>query len=350
MIADMNRVERADLQPYLDRLRALPFVRALKVGSGERPAGPRRADAVLRIRTPAGVHLVLVEVKRTNPTLPIIDGLLAGGRDRRGTAWMVLAPYIGPQIGRRLRDNDVNYHDLAGNCHLALGRNYLALIEGRRPDRRAPAERGVRGPGLQVLFAILARPELLNVPVRRLADAAGIGKTAAAEMLARLAAEGLVGADRGGRRLLRPRIVLDRWLAGYATVVRPRLLVGRYRTNDPDPAALEERLGRVMKGAGTWAWGGGAAAMRLTRHYRGIETVLCVQEQIPDFARRARALPARDGPLIVMKAPGRVAFEGVERDTVHPLLVYTELLAAGDERAREAAGRIWDRYLRRDAA
>jgi hypothetical protein len=344
----MKPLTPPDLQPYLARLRALPFVRAVKAEITARAADETaRADALFRVRTATGEHPLRAAIKRANLTRPLVDDLLTRLRRHPGKAWILLAPYVGPQLGQHLRDNGANYLDIAGNCHLALGRNYLALIEGKRPVRPALPECGVRGPGHQVLFAILARPDLLDAPVRTLAAAAGVGKTAAADMLARLHSEGLVGTDRDGRRLLQPQIVLDRWLAGYTALVRPRLLIGRYRTSDADPTALEKRVERTLRETTIWAWGGGAAAMRLTRHYRGIDTVLHVAEPIPDLPRRLRALPARDGPLTVMKVPGRVAFEGRKARTVHPLLVYTELLASGHERAREAARRIWDRYLAR---
>jgi hypothetical protein len=166
-------------------------------------------------------------------------------------------------------------------------------------------------------------------------------------MIVRLTEEGLVGTGLNGRRLLQRQIVLDRWLAGYTTVVRPRLLIGRYRTDDSDPIALERKIENTLRRDMTWGWGGGAAAMRLTHHFRGTDTVLHLAAPISDLPRRLRALPARDGPLIVIRTPGPIALEGVEAGTVHPLLVYTELLATGQSRALEAAATIWDRYLAR---
>ena len=135
-------------------------------------------------------------------------------------------------------------------------------------------------------------------------------------------------------------------MAGYATVVRPRLLVGRYRTNDADPETLEERIEKALGETVTWAWGGGAAAMRLTKLYRGEATVLHVDVPPADLARRLRALPAEGGPLTILQGPGRIAFEGALPRTVHPLLVYTELLTARSARARDAAREIQERYLR----
>ena len=101
-----------------------------------------------------------------------------------------------------------------------------------------------------------------------------------------------------------------------------------------------------MGGKTSWGFGGGAAAYRLSGYYRGPDTVVHLQPPDFDIAKKLRALGADDGPLILLRAPGPIAFEGVKSHTVAPLLVYTELLFAGDKRAREAAVEIERKYLR----
>jgi hypothetical protein len=341
----MNPAELTELQPYLTHLRGLPFVRGIRVEKAKQRADLYGVDALVHLRTLIGERELRAEIKRTHLTRPLADAFLARVRPFAKVRWILLAPYVGTEIARYLRENNMNYLDAAGNCCLAIDQNYLVLVEGRRPMRKAPTERGVRGPGHQVLFAILARPDLLNAPVRTLAQAAGIGKTAAADMLVRLESEGLVGTDREGRRLLQPKIALDRWLAGYNALVRPKLLVGRFRTNDPRVGALEERIEHELGDTVQWAWGGGAAAMRLTGYYRGTDTLVHIAHVVRDFGKRLKAIPAEGGPLIVLRVPGRVAFEGIKPRTVHPLLVYTELLFAGTERDRAAAEEIAHQFL-----
>ena len=114
---------------------------------------------------------------------------------------------------------------------------------------------------------------------------------------------------------------------------------------EQNPAALENRIEKTLGETPAWAWGGGGAAMRLTKHYRGEETILHVETAPPDLPKRLRALPAQDGPLTILRAPGKIGFAGVLPRTVHPLLVFTELLTTGNERAREAAQEIRERYL-----
>jgi hypothetical protein len=130
---------------------------------------------------------------------------------------------------------------------------------------------------------------------------------------------------------------MDLWLAAYATIVRPKLLVGRYRSAEADLDALEARIAPILTASCPWRWGGGAAAHRLMRYYRGERTVVHVVDQPADLPKRLRVVADRDGPLVLLRPPGPTGMAGPTPDTAHPLLVYSELLADGSERAREAA-------------
>lgn len=326
------------LEPYLANLRALPFVR----GIGLETLGDTD-DVAIAVETEEGTQRFLVEAKRSPLNYAIADRALARFR-AAGVPGILFAPHIAPPMARYLSDRGASLADAAGNCHLAVGTRYVAHIEGRKPERVAE-RRTVRATGYRVLFALLARPELVRKPVRALAEAAGVGKSAAAEMLLRLEEEGAIARSGDGRELLRPAQLMDRWLVGYGDVLRPRLMVGRFAAAERDPVALEQRIEEALTDVPAWTWGGGAAAFRLTRHFRGDETVLHVSDPPADLARRLRLLPARDGRVTIVRPPGPVALEGAQPRTAHPLLVYTELMTAGDEREREAAVEILERYL-----
>lgn len=199
--------------------------------------------------------------------------------------------------------------------------------------------KGIRAPGYQVLFALLAKPDLINSPLRAIAREAGTSRQAVSDMRRRLVADGIVlhGSGRYIWDKHKKRKALDRWLNGYLDVVRPRILVGRYRTSDQTPADLECRIESVLD-LGDQAWFGGAAAgHRLTGYYRGPLTVLHVAIPVVDVKRELRAVDDLDGPLLLATLPGPVALDGTAPGTVHPLLVYSEMMAEGEERATEAA-------------
>jgi hypothetical protein len=197
-----------------------------------------------------------------------------------------------------------------------------------------------------VLFALLADPSRIAVTVRALAEIAGVSRQPAVSLRERLVELGY--AAKGPRGFVWTpdgvRRAMDMWLAGYVTAVRPKLRVGTYRTEDADPSALEARVAPILDRTCTWRWGGGAAAHRLTKYYRGDRTVVHVANPPPNLVKHLRAVPDPAGPLIVLRSPGPAGLRGKTPDTAHPLLVYTELLADGSERARDAAKQLADRY------
>jgi hypothetical protein len=349
-----------ELERYTARLRELPFIRDARIRVEQAQGPGRRADADLVLTTPEGEYELQVETKRTDLTYATADYLLTMWRDvlhrnlrtnhqnqlrPHQPQWILFAPYVPRKIGQHLATAGANYIDLEGNCRLQLGDRYIATIEGRAPTRKQPEGRGLRAAGYQVLFAILAKPDLLNEGVVKTGKLADVGKTTVADTLEKLERQGFLTTIQNRRRLMKPEALLERWLAGYANTVRPRLLLARYRTQDKNPEELEHRIMDVLGDEPRWAWGGGAAAMRLTQHYRGETTVVHVADPYPDLPKQLRAQRDAEGPLVLLKVPGRIAFDGVLPRTVHPLLIYTELLTTGDDRARETALELRRQFL-----
>lgn len=334
-------------ETYLGYLQELPFVKVASIRETDSQTPNRRPsghpDAILEVETSHGIHEFLVQPKRTHLTYALADGLIAhAGRAEHPLILFALS--IPRKIGRYLGEHGINYVDQAGNCRLQIDADFMAVIEGRTPMKPPAAGRGIAMPGYRVLFTILTQPGLLNSPVRTLADSAAVSKTTAAATIARLVQEGLVSPGRGQRKVLDPKAVLERWMLGYENL-RPRMILGRFRTQDADPAALEERIEKELGESMVWAWGGGSAALRITKHYRGEETVLHVCDPTHELPRRLRALPALDGPLILQLTPNKTAFKGIAPHTVHPLLVWADLMAIGDPRARETALEIREKYV-----
>ena len=327
----------------IETLEGLPFVEEATL-LAETGGRDQRADGRLRIITPHATKELHIEAKQTHLTRTIVDGVLARMARYGDKPWILFALHVGRPLARYLDEQGANFVDPAGNCRLQIGRRHVAKIEGRPPRRLPLHGRGMGKAGTQILFALLVRPALLNAPVRTLAGAAGVAPATAADRLVRLREDGLIHGTTPNGRITEPRRFFDLWLKCYETLLRPKLLIGRYRMKAVDPeeteARIEETLGKKLH----WAFGAGAAAYRLTGFYRGPETVIHVEPADLDIAKRLRALPAEDGPLTLLRPPGPLAFEGVLPRTVTPQLVYAELLFAGDKRAREAAVELQRKY------
>ena len=331
-----------NIEPYLEQLRAFPFVRAVAVRAA-RGNADQSEDVRLSLRTPNGRQEVAVEVKTVPLSRSAAESLAA--RVPRGQSWVVFSPYVSQPVGELLVSQGVGFLDQAGNCHIALGCDYLAHVEGRRPTPPARRGRGLGARSYQVLFALLAQPALAAVSVRSLAEAANVQKTTAAELLLRLKEEGLLLRDKRGWRIAQPKVLMDRWLDGYADKLRPRLLVGRYRAAENDPLAFEKQVEKLLGDRLDWAWGGAAAGFRLTRHYRGDTTTLHLAAHPASVQRQLGLLPSNDGTITILGVPGPLGLAGPAPHIAHPLLVYTELLMEGEDRARESAEEIRSRHL-----
>lgn len=117
---------------------------------------------------------------------------------------------------------------------------------------------------------------------------------------------------------------------------------------------LEPRL-RVY----SWRWGGAAASARVDGYYRSELTVVHLHAPgiaATELGRALRIVPDANGPVIMLQRPGQAAFDGqpdtkltkpnlAQSNTVHPLLVWAELLEEGNERSAEAAAEWATTYL-----
>ena len=341
--------ERNLLNTCLDRLAELPFIDAVdRLDLEQAEAGPATGCVLALALADGQVRELAVQVKHTNLTHALAEGLIARARRNPQLPLLVVAPKITRGVGRHLGENGVNYVDPAGNCWLRIEDRYMAVIEGRRAPAAETHGRGLGAAGYQVIFALLAMPDVENATVREIARQAGTAPGTATRTLQRLEHEGFLLRDRGEQIIRDRQGLLERWLHGYQTQVRPRWLIGRFRTRDEDPNRREARIADAIAEKAqnlNWAWGGGAGAMRMTGSYHGPDTVLLVKDPPIDLPWMIGALPAPDGPLFLMEAPTELALAGSVEHVANPLLVYTELLAARDERAREAAEEIHRQYL-----
>ena len=326
------------LAPYLAQLEALPFVRSARAAEATRPS----TNATLTLETPTRAFVLPVQLERTTLT-----GELAQRRiHQRATlpGLLILAPVIGPVVGAALAEANVFFMDLAGNCYLDLAGRYVAHKQGQRSAARPVENRGLRAPALQVLFSLLAAPELTTATTRVVAVAAGgVSPQTVSDTRARLSTDGVLARTRQGCHF-RPggwRKGLDLYLYGFRQTL-PALTVGRYRAHSKSPDAARADLRKVLADVAGWRWGGAAAALLLEGHYRGEKTLLYGEDW------DARALPVvadATGPIELRRPPCPAAMRGPRTDCVHPLLVYADLLAEGNDRAGEGAAEIFERYL-----
>jgi hypothetical protein len=350
----MRRHKEEAIAAYIHDLRQLPFIRGVEITPEPQSAtGEARPDAILRIKTPRRTFRFGLELKRTFLDQALTNAVIgqhAALQRTQGIPLLLAARYIPRPTGERLAAAGVNFIDRPGNVHLTLGDDHHVLVLGRREASTEPTARRV-GPALvQLAFVLLADPEAAAWPLRKLAAAAGIGKTAAATARERLTRLGLLGQTReGALRLADQKGLADEFVTGYGRVLRPHLHLGRFRAQENVEAAFLKKVAKAAKEQQTdWALTGGPAAYALDRFYRGAEIPIMMRPFTPDLQRALRLVPDRQGAVVALATFGERWHWRTAGDLniAHPWLVYAELVNAGQARALEAAAQFRDAHLK----
>lgn len=314
------------------------------------PKTGERADAWLRMGRGRERVLYAVAVRRrlTPAVLGLVLHQLAGAKERA----LVAADYVTPPMAQRLREKGVAFVDAVGNAWLEQP-GMVIWRTGNKPARTTKVGRAVRvfqPAGIQVVFALLCEPGRVNAPVREIAEAAGVAHGTVGRILDDLRRMGHVvefGRRAGARgrarqrRLQQRRRLLDLWVEAYAQVLRPRLDPRRYRPLNT--LALDWWKKATYRELGAWLGGEGAAGI-VTRYLKPQDITIYADDRTA-FLKKHRLVVDPQGPVIILDRFWHFEPEWEFPDAVPPVLIYADLLATGDDRCRETAGMVYDKYL-----
>ncbi len=304
-------------------------------------------DAILRI----GLHEMEwdfdAEVK--NRVTPATLGVIVQRLRKLPQKRLLVTQYVTPQMADRLKEMDIQFIDAAGNAYINEPPLFI-FIKGNKPTDRLRTERPTRAfqpKGLQIVFVLLCNPGLEAAPFRKIADMANAALGTVGWVMRDLKQMGyLIDMGKRGRRLVRKKNLLDRWVATYPEQLRPKNKLGNYMTTDED-------WWKDMKPTKFGAyWGGDVAAAILTKYLKP-EVVTIYMGETPGklvLFNRLRNDPA--GNIEILKTFWKFEYPWQDRlplyeDLVHPILIYADLLPTGNARNIETAEIIYERELTR---
>ncbi|AMV71130.1 type IV toxin-antitoxin system AbiEi family antitoxin [Desulfuromonas carbonis] len=260
--------------------------------------------------------------------------------------YVVALPQVTANRADQFRQDGIQFIDAAGNGYIDQPPVYL-FVKGNKARNileTSATPRVFKQTGLRVLYAFLCQPGLENETYRTIADktdvALGMVNRVVRDLeeLGFLATMGTTGRARN-LRLIEKEHLLNRWVTAYAEQLRPKLVLGRYdgvegwwqqATLKPDKAL----------------WGGEVAAAKLTNYLKPLTVTVYVDRDDPAallIPNRLKKNPQGDVELVArFWQPETIPPNG---DMVHPLLVYADLLATGNQRNIETAKMIYDRHL-----
>src|SRR5262247_2010837 len=201
--------------------------------------GNQTADLLVRFKLGEHEQTMLVDVTPLGQPRQIRAAVtkLADARRELPAAYAVAASvYIGPQSARILKNNNLGFVDLSGNCYLAFD-HVLIEKEGKRNVR--PSTRPLRSlfapRATRVVRVLLAEPQRAW-RLEELAKAAEVSLGHSHNVISRLEDLRWVERDQAQRiHLGKPADLLETWRESYT-----------YRTNEIASYFVPERVNRRL--------------------------------------------------------------------------------------------------------
>jgi hypothetical protein len=254
---------------------------------------------------------------------------------------LLVTKYINTQLADELKQNGTEFIDTAGNAFLNQPPLYI-FVKGNKPDivKTPPPKRTFKPAGLRIIYAFLCNPGLENKTYREIAAETGVALGTVDWIMKEL--KGLwflLDMGKRGQRLIQKENLLQRWVTAYPERLRPKLTLGRFRgeygwwqqkTLDPFKAQ----------------WGGEVAAAKLTQYLQPqIITIYTAPQELNQLLIDNRLKKDQTGDVGILKRFWEPAENRKYEDLVHPILIYADLLATGNERNIETAKMIYDQYI-----
>jgi hypothetical protein len=300
----------------------------------------RIADA--RIRIPKIKVNMYAEIKLnvTNQTLGAVAHQLkemAAGKQE-----VLITRYITPQIADRLKELDLQFLDTAGNAYINLP-NLFLFIKGNKVKEEFAKEKPIRAfqpAGLQLIYALLCIPGLENKPYRVMAEKANIANGAVTRVIKDLKKLGyLVDMGKKGRKLIKKKELLQRWINLYAELLKPKLFIGRYTTDNINwwrqvkPFNVDAQLG------------GETAAAVITKYLKPQNHTIYTREKYGKLLLQLKLKNAPDGNVELFKKFWNFEDTLNNKKLVNPVLIYADLIATGDNRNLDTAKIIYEKEI-----
>lgn len=260
--------------------------------------------------------------------------------DLRG--WLLITRYVTPAIAEQMRALGVAFIDAAGNAFINQPGLFI-FVAGNRPKEQTPSgsvKRLFRPAGLRILYAFLCHPGLEQSTYRDIAAMTGTALGTVSRVMHDLLQMGfMVDMGAKGRRILKKKDLLEQWTVAYPQQLRPKMFVGTYKADrqdwwrDLDVTAFDAQ------------WGGEPAAAKITQYLKPEQFTIYTGERIQELILRNKLRKDPRGDVEVVRRFWTFDPKDTRKETVHPLLVYADLIATANDRNIETARMIYEREL-----
>jgi hypothetical protein len=300
----------------------------------------RHADCLLRMVIHGKEIRYYVEVKaNVTKTDKLLMMMNKGGFEH---PFLLVAKYINGQMAEQLKQDGIEFIDTAGNAFINQLPLYIFVKGNKPPDivKRPLVKRAFRPAGLRAIYAFLCNRGLENKTYREIAGVTDVALGTVDWIMKELKELGyLLDMGKRGNRLIQKEKLLQRWVTAYPEQLRPKLTLGRFRG---EYGWWQQKTLDPFKGQ----WGGEVAAAKLTQYLQPqVITIYATPEQLDQLLIENRLKRDQIGDVEILERFWKTTEPRTYKDVVHPILIYADLLATGNERNIETARIIYEQYI-----
>ncbi len=320
-------------------IEALQKAAPVKANWIERNKPADYGDGKLLIETNKKNYTFTVELKKELRTINIPK--LAAFKEHQDNL-LVIARVIYPNIGKQLQELHINYMDTLGNIFIQQG-ELLLLINGDKPPTPLANNTGraFNKAGLRFNYNLLTREDFLQKTYREMAAECATALGNINYIVKDLQEQGFLAKKNKKDWLLNKReALITKWAENYIKKLQPDFLMGAFRFQDPEGMKNWKKL--KFDNTRTH-WGGEPAADMLTNYLQPATLTLYTEENRIDLVKKYRLIPDTNGNIKLFTKFWKTT---EKTETVHPLIIYADLIGINDPRTIEVANLIYNEYLK----
>ena len=277
---------------------------------------------------------------------------------------LLVADYVNKKLAARLKEAGVQFIDTAGNAYIDQENMYLNIRgndpvitlvvqekrkpavtvqirknQNVRPEQHRGTGRAFTPTGLKVVYELILEPELVRHPYRDIAERADVALGTVGWVLNDLKAQGVIVGRGKQKRIDEIGALVEAWAGAYPQKLREKQFIGWFFAEDP-------LWWKNFKLAETEAlWGGEVAAALMTKYLKPQIATLYVRGDIGGVIQQGRLTKARRPEEANVEILRPFWKKDRDEETVHPVIVYADLIATADPRNAETAKLIYDKYF-----
>jgi len=256
---------------------------------------------------------------------------------------LVIGKYIALEVARELKDNGINYLDVAGNCNIK-NKDLVIHIAGQKVHRKEKTKqtKAFQEAGIKIIFNLLSNPDNLQLSYRELAELADVSIGSVSNVMKELEDLNFILKTKLKRLLKNKPTLLERWVVAYQDVLRPRLVKKQMRFTKIESAKNWQQL-RLDQEEGISLWGGEPAAAILTNQLSPELFSIYTSESWQNMGQDLGLVPDSNGNVEILQLFWK---DNNNAKQVAPaLLVYADLIGSGYGRNIEMAKIILENEL-----